>query len=152
MKLVSFSVTNYRSIVAAHKLPISDTTILIGPNNEGKSNILNALTTAIGLIRVHEGGLRGMYNRKLYDWGRDFPISLQESKPNGETIFRVNFLLDTTEITSFRTEVGSSIDGNLPVEIRISHGLEPVFKVLKRGPGGQALSKKGRIVAQFIGK
>ena len=40
MRLVSFSVTNYRSITKAYKLPIRQATILIGPNNEGKSNIL----------------------------------------------------------------------------------------------------------------
>jgi putative ATP-dependent endonuclease of the OLD family len=43
MKLISFSVTSYRSITAAYRLPIGQLTILIGSNNEGKLNILRAL-------------------------------------------------------------------------------------------------------------
>ena len=38
MQLVAFSVTNYRSITRAYKLPLRRSTALIGPNNEGKSN------------------------------------------------------------------------------------------------------------------
>lgn len=47
MKLISFSITNYRSITTAHKIEMSNLTILVGKNNEGKSNILNALNTAM---------------------------------------------------------------------------------------------------------
>lgn len=47
MKLISFSITNYRSITTAHKIEISNLTVLVGKNNEGKSNILNALNTAM---------------------------------------------------------------------------------------------------------
>ena len=47
MQLVSFSVTNYRSITAAYKLSVRQSTVLIGPNNEGKSNVLRALVTAL---------------------------------------------------------------------------------------------------------
>ena len=39
MKLVSFSVTNYRSITKAHKISLGQYTVLLGKNNEGKSNI-----------------------------------------------------------------------------------------------------------------
>lgn len=41
MKLVSFSVTNYRSITKAHKISLGQYTVLLGKNNEGKSNISN---------------------------------------------------------------------------------------------------------------
>lgn len=51
MELVSFSVTNYRSITTAYKLPVKQATILIGPNNEGKSNILRALVTALEVLQ-----------------------------------------------------------------------------------------------------
>lgn len=153
MRLVSFSVTNYRSISSAHQLPISETTVLLGPNNEGKSNILNALATAIELIRGHaRASLRQKYMlREIYDWERDFPVSMQEKKSNGESVFRVEFALTADEISEFRADVKSSLNGNLPIEIRIGR-VEPQFKVLKKGPGGTALSKKGPKVAEFIGK
>lgn len=47
MELVNFSVTNFRSITKAHKVSVSDTTVLIGRNNEGKSNLLRALDVAM---------------------------------------------------------------------------------------------------------
>lgn len=40
MRLVSFSVRRFRSITEAYKLPLGDYSVLVGPNNEGKSNIL----------------------------------------------------------------------------------------------------------------
>lgn len=37
MRLIRFSVTNYRSITTAHKIQMSNMTVLVGKNNEGKS-------------------------------------------------------------------------------------------------------------------
>jgi len=42
MRLIRFSVLNYRSITTAHKIEMSNLTVLVGKNNEGKSNILRA--------------------------------------------------------------------------------------------------------------
>ena len=50
MRLVSFSVSNFRSITTAKKVPLSNYSILVGANNEGKSNILNALAIAMGVL------------------------------------------------------------------------------------------------------
>lgn len=51
MKITAFSVSNFRSITSAHKINISKhTTVLIGKNNEGKSNLLKALQVAMELL------------------------------------------------------------------------------------------------------
>jgi len=83
MKLVSFSIANYRSITTAYRLPIRNSVILIGPNNEGKSNILRALVTSLevlsnlGRMRIYKGRLRdSALAREIYDWSKDYPISL----------------------------------------------------------------------------
>ena len=96
MRLVSFSVTNYRSLTTAHKLPLSNATILLGQNNEGKSNLLAALAAAMTVVsqlaqrRLVQGRLRIPYRpTDFYVWERDFPISLQETQPQGESIFRL---------------------------------------------------------------
>src|SRR5690348_8902702 len=114
MQLVSFSVTNYRSITAAYRLPIRQCTILVGPNNEGKSNILKGLVTALGFLgaldrfRLHRGRLR-MVNREVggYSWAKDFPISLQAKHPTWESLFRLEFKLSESEVAEFETEVDS---------------------------------------------
>jgi predicted ATP-dependent endonuclease of OLD family len=56
MKLVSLTVENFRSITSARKIPISQMTTLIGPNNEGKSNILRALAIAMTSLLRHRRG------------------------------------------------------------------------------------------------
>lgn len=89
MELVNFSVTNFRSITKAHKVSISDTTILIGRNNEGKSNLLRALDVAMSSLQRHaleyrygKPGVRSISRRdeKTFYWERDFPINLQSRK------------------------------------------------------------------------
>jgi hypothetical protein len=52
MELVSFSVQNYRSITKANRIEIGRSTVLVGPNNEGKSNVLRALVTAMEVLKT----------------------------------------------------------------------------------------------------
>src|SRR5439155_12672024 len=158
MDLVSFSVTNYRSITKAYKLPIRRSTVLIGPNNEGKSNILRALVitlemlSRIGGVKIQRGRLRqSERHTDFYDWQSDFPISLQSKSPPGESVFNLELQLSAEEVTEFETEVQSSLNGTLPIKLTLGEK-QPGFKVLKKGPGGPALSKKAEQIAQFISK
>lgn len=159
MKLTSITVENYRSITRAHRVPISDMTVLVGPNNEGKSNILRALVTAMNVLtggpprlppgysQVGRGRLPG-YTR-LYDWDTDFPIHLQEKKPNGHSVILLDFRPTEDELQEFRKEIGSKIKDTLP--LRISLGpREFSVSVHKKGPGGPALTKKSQRIATFV--
>ena len=58
MKLVEFSVSNYRSITSAHKIKLQNFTVLVGKNNEGKSNLLTAMNVAMKALMNH--GMDGM--------------------------------------------------------------------------------------------
>lgn len=92
MKLVEFSVERYRSIIQKSTIQIKDKTVIIGPNNEGKSNILRALIVA---LRVLEGFSSRTHMIKIdtvpsyyilhylkrrkdisFDWESDYPHSL----------------------------------------------------------------------------
>jgi putative ATP-dependent endonuclease of the OLD family len=159
MRLTSFSVDKFRSITRARKLSIQNMTILIGPNNEGKSNILYALVNVLNIVAslsrtsVFRGRLRtqGPLFRNPYQWDRDFPVSLQSKHPDGESVFNLKFQLTEEEIGAFRSEVKSNLDGVLPIQITVGKK-EPGFKIMKRGPGGKALSSKAAAIAQFIGR
>lgn len=160
MKLVSFSIENYRSITKARKLPLNSMTLLIGPNNEGKSNILHALVTVLEVVgeldrmSVFKGRLRtsGAIGRQdTYNWERDFPVSIQLSKPDGESVFHLEFELEQLELNEFKAEVGSRLNGSLPIQLTLGKR-DPGFKVAKQGRGGGALSKKVKEIAKFIGK
>lgn len=158
MELVNFSVTNFRSITKAHKISISGTTILIGKNNEGKSNILKALDVAMNILKNH--AYRMTYKRQnssimrrnesSYFWERDFPITIQSRKTNTSTILRLEFLLSSKEITEFKSEIKSNLNGTLPIEIKIGKDNTPSIKVAKRGSGTKTLNTKSNRIAEFI--
>lgn len=159
MRIVSFSVRNFRSISKTAKLRFHDgITTLIGPNNEGKSNILLALVAALDVAsRLHHYTLlRGgrLYaphlGDRVYRWAADFPVALQATVPRGRSEFDLEFELTTSEVAAFRSEIQSSLNGTLPIRIELGQE-EPKFAVRKRGPGGKALSAKASKIARFIG-
>jgi energy-coupling factor transporter ATP-binding protein EcfA2 len=127
MRLVSFNVLKFRSIKTAHKIKVGDRTILVGPNNEGKSNLIRALATAMRVltrIRANPGLLQSKYIptvifRTLYDWERDYPMELQDSEPNGESVITLEFKLLPDEIEEFKEEIKSDLDGTLPLKISL---------------------------------
>jgi predicted ATP-dependent endonuclease of OLD family len=154
MQLVTFSVTNFRSITTAHKIPIADSTILIGKNNEGKSNLLRALNIAMKALTAHAGeDVQVNYESRdsqTYIWRRDFPISLQRRTRGTESIFRLEFSLNEDEVGEFREIIKSALNGTLPIEIKIGKSNSPEIHVPKRGPGGNALSAKSNKIAKYI--
>src|SRR5437763_6040677 len=89
VRLELFSVRNFRSIAKAEKLPLGEFTVLLGPNNEGKSNILQAMVSGMQELSVAKVGGRSMApgariaRRERaeggYVWARDFPRHLQAS-------------------------------------------------------------------------
>lgn len=155
MKLVSFSITNYRSITVAHKIKIDDITILIGKNNEGKSNILKALSVCLNIIG---NAYYRTYNFKkdrwfmsvddVYIWERDFPISLQNRHRGLYTTFKLEFELCESEIIEFRSYVGSRINGSIQIEIKIGKDNKPIISVPKRGT--KSFEKKADKIRSFI--
>jgi predicted ATP-dependent endonuclease of OLD family len=160
MNLVSFSVTNFRSITTAHKIPIKEIAVLIGKNNEGKSNLLKALNIAMtSLERFGQNADRplrlyhsGIDNFDRYLWERDFPISLQSRTKNTESIFRLEFELNEDEIEEFKKEIKSNLNGTLPIELKIGQSKIPKVTVIKKGKGSPGLNNKSKIIAQYISK
>ena len=157
MNLVEFSVTNFRSITLASKIPISEITVLVGKNNEGKSNMLKALNIAMHILRFHGnkkatryGGYLRKTNELYYNWRRDFPISLQDREKNTASIFRLEFKLDASEISDFKKDVKSSLNGTLPLEIKIGKDRKPKIRVIKKGKGAKTLNDKSETVAAYI--
>lgn len=157
MKLVNFSVSNYRSITAAHRIAFSNVTVLIGKNNEGKSNLLRALEVSMRLLQLHANS--GVISRKIYArdeapyiWKRDFPILLQNRRTSTQTILKLEFLLDDVELQEFKQEIGSNLNGSLPLEIKIGKDPEPQIRLVKSGKGTKTLTSKSAVIAKFIAK
>lgn len=145
MQLVHFTVQNFRSITKAYKLPIDRSTILVGPNNEGKSNILKALVAAMRVLTQRTR----VSHRPIYDWDQDFPVEQQDSQPEGESILIPEFQLNDQEISDFRQEIKSSLNGTLPLRIALGSRRFEVT-VAKKGRGAKTLSGKSKHIAAFV--
>lgn len=159
MKLVGFSAKNFRSISTAYKLPLTDYTVIVGPNNEGKSNILKGLGLALTLLtgnkqqRLRRTGLISYPYQRIdkfdYDWERDFPINLQSTQIEGRSEFTCEFELTDVELNEFRDK--TKINLNSTLKAKISIGKEDVkFDFLMKGKGKEALNKKRVEISQFV--
>ncbi|MFU3821065.1 ATP-dependent nuclease [Pseudomonas aeruginosa] len=163
MKLVSLSINNYRSITRAHKIPLSQFSVLVGKNNEGKSNVLHALNLALEIIKQYparmmrkQGQVGGRENyrtvlrRAGFDWEKDYPISLQEKVRARPCILRLEFSLDEQEILDFHESIGSKLNGTLPIEILISNEFSYDLRVVKSGKGAATLARRSNAICAFV--
>ncbi len=158
MKLMSFSVSNYRSITRAHKIHLHDLTILVGKNNEGKSNIIKALSLSMNIIKRNFISRQSPYYSKYSDsefgyvWQRDFPVLSQNKKTGSKnTKFELEFELTNEELIDFNRKTSSRLSTpDFIVVIEIGEDNIPKINVLKKGTS--KLKKKSRIVNEFITK
>ncbi|HWB33392.1 MAG TPA: AAA family ATPase [Acidobacteriaceae bacterium] len=166
MRLVSLTIKNFRSITAAHKLHFGDSTVLIGPNNEGKSNILRALVTALRVLSRASAALRDrgeasskfkvptfsrIFYRREYSWESDFPIPQRNRSPDGKSEFALEFEFDDAEIAQFKRRIGVQISGRLTIKIALGRDFGNIM-VSKQGPAARELTEKSGVVAQFIAR
>lgn len=165
MKLVSFSVSDFRSITKAKKVPLASYSLLVGANNEGKSNILLALALGMEALVQFKNSVRRdslgrvirvspslMGSRIGYNWRTDFPISKQTTTTKDKaTKVTLEFFLDEKETAEFKEEIGSNLNGTLPIVLEFQSN---DFKVTiaKQGKGGNALTKKAARIAEFVSK
>lgn len=153
MRLSSFSVINYRSITNARKIQTNNMTVLVGKNNEGKSNILRALTLAMDIMKMYASDPRSLRlsanylrSRTRYIWERDYPLSLQERNPNGFSSIDLDFELTATEISAVRDLTGIRLSGHIPVRVSINHSTVKI-DIPKRGtPAFSNVENKLKII------
>lgn len=159
MRLIACTIKNYRSITNTERLPLDSFTALIGPNNEGKSNILRAM--AIALNTLITGNFRASSRRRAllwspsrdsfdrYWWDRDYPKSLQASNSEGRTEIILEFALTSSERLDFRRQVGSN--WNTSLRTKLSFGRSDVkFDVIVQGPAKEIIVGKREEVAKFF--
>jgi len=154
MRLINFSVLNFRSITTAHKIQMSNMTVLVGKNNEGKSNILLALSLAMDIMKLYTDNPRMLnipirFLRTRYVWDRDYPISLQEKNPNGYSSVDLTFELTEGELQSIRGFTGIRLNSYLPVRVSI-YGEEAKIDIPKRGTPAFANNQNKLRIIEFV--
>lgn len=159
MKLVSFSVSNYRSITRAHKIELHDLTILVGKNNEGKSNIIKAISLSMNVIKnygyIRHGAPSSLYSRYLsselgYSWDRDFPVNSQKKETGSKNSkFELEFMLSNDELMQFNKFTSSRLSTpNFIIIIEFGPDNYPNLKVSKKGTS--KLNKNAKLVSEFV--
>jgi len=101
--------------------------------------------------RLAKGEIPGFMYRSLYDWEDDFPMSKQEKQFNGSSVFKLDFVLSEKERESFKTRIGSSLNGTLPIELTVGKS-EALLRVTKQGKGAAALLKKVDKICLFVSR
>ena len=156
MRLTEFSITNYRSITSASKIKLDNLTVLVGKNNEGKSNLLRALDVAMSAMTLFARygkrafGSRTIANRaqEEYDWEKDFPLKLQGRSKNTESRFKLLFRLSKEELVEFTKLTG--IHGNTDIPIVVTIDKNSNFKIDIPKRGAASYKSKAQIVIQYI--
>lgn len=155
MKLSDFSVVNYRSITTARKIKTNNMTVLVGKNNEGKSNILRALTLAMDIMKIYSKDPRSLqiavrpYLKDHYSWEKDYPISLQEKNPNGWSSIDLNFELDEQDILAIRSMTGIRLSGCIPVRVS-TNGAAAKIDIPKRGTAAFADADNKKKIIEYV--
>lgn len=166
MRLKRFSVQNYRSIRSTPRIDVGKNLTIIGPNNEGKSNVVRALVTALRILEIHardryDAASRGRLayrslsrayggSQTSYEYSTDCHVEYQDKK-GSKSVFYLEFHLDNNDIEAFHVDIGSAINEFLPIEISIGSNDIPMFEVKKQGRAKQVLQKKSVKIAKFIG-
>lgn len=136
---------------------MGDLTVLVGPNNEGKSNILQALVTGMDLIaqrpRLRRTGVgRGREEARFagrYVWERDYPVSKQGKHSKQRTILEYTFGLTPSETSSLAAILKHNINSDLPVRLTLGGTNVPEFSVPKQRVG-PLISAKRDDIADFV--
>lgn len=175
MRLSEFSVRNYRSITTQAKVRLHDHTTLVGPNNEGKSNLLRAMALGMELIegwgrlptsfhrqqgvglpasilrsRSRARGSRFVGARDhFWEWERDYPLVKQGTSGVQPTLLRLRFSLTTQENDEFQKATGVKCNGDLPVEIRLNKD-RVTLGIVKQGKGAASYQAKAKEISGFI--
>ena len=154
MKLSSFSVNNYRSITTAREIQTHNMTVLVGKNNEGKSNILRALSLAMDIMKLYADEPRALnyairHMRRRYSWERDYPISLQEKNPNGFSSVRFVFELTNEEKADIRNLTGIRLSTDIPVKVSINNS-QIKIEIPKRGTTAFTDTEKKQKIIDYV--
>lgn len=163
----------YRSIDRQAEFAVADFTVLLGPNNQGKSNLLRAAVLAMEVIETwaslprSAGDGRPLPSRLFsrtrfrpagrqpragepvgYEWDRDFPLFARDRKGSQKsTVVTLEFELDQSEQVEFKTATNISTNHRLPVRVTLNdEGAS--LTVPKQGKGQH--SKHAREIAGFV--
>ncbi|WP_167001010.1 AAA family ATPase [Mumia sp. ZJ430] len=174
MRLTKVSVQKYRSIDQQAQFNVGDFTVLVGPNNQGKSNLLRAAVLAMEVVEAWAtaqpaGRAQGQLPTRFfsrqrfrfsgrqaarfgdavgYDWDRDYPLFARDRRgAQRSTVVNLEFELDEQEQVDFKALTMIATNQRLPIRVTLNE--ESVsLAVPKQGKGQHG--ERAREIAGFI--
>ncbi len=153
MQLTYVTISNYRSITSAYKIDLSNLTVLLGKNNEGKTNIIRAIKLGMDILQNIDMFYpkKRLVRRFGYEWHLDYPLSLQNArKEDKSTAIRFDFNLTPVETQELYGKIGSNINGALSIYISIGQANSVSVTVPKRGKNAKSISGKIIEICEYI--
>lgn len=173
MRLARVGVSKYRSIDQQAVFEVDDFTVLVGPNNQGKSNLLRAAVLAMQVIeswarlperlatevklplaevlrdasfRLGRSDRQGRYVG--YSWEADYPVFARGRRGvKSATEIRLDFELNEQEQIEYRRSTSVSTNEKLPILITLD-AQSVSLSVYKRGPGRH--QENAGSIARFV--
>lgn len=152
MELVSVKVRNFRNIKNA-KVDIADLTCLVGPNNEGKSNLLRALSLGLSTLLGEPTSSGTRYISEA--WGDStVQFNPRTDLPYGankrvRTEIELEFKFTDPETADLCHRVGHNLNDRLPVVMSFNRSGEGSIRVAKQRVAGE-LTAKVDIIRKFF--
>lgn len=157
MIISRFEVSNFRSITLTEAIDFSQYNVIVGANNIGKSNLINALVLALNLVkqssymRLLRGVQRGALNidRNQYDRKRDFPKNVKNPERKS-TIFRLTFELSDSEKEILHREYSININKQITLRFYFSNDNRGTYDVVMRGKASKKFNNNKHLIAKYI--
>lgn len=174
MRLTKVAVQKYRSIDHQAEFHVGDFTVLVGPNNQGKSNLLRAAVLAMEIVQSWatvpgpmgsqsqlplrlllrpRNRLAGRQVARFgdsvgYDWDRDFPLFARDRRgAQKSTVVNLEFELDELEQTEFKSATTITTNQRLPIRVTLNED-RVSLTVPKQGKGQHG--ERAQEIAKFI--
>lgn len=164
MELKKISIYNFRSISIAENIELSNYTILIGKNNEGKTNVLSAVGIAINSIENPKSRYDVNFHQRLfsrefeYNLERDYPVRLNTGnyEKMQPTKITMNFNFTDEERKKFKELIGIKNNGLLCLEIKYiknentNYFISQFLVKGKKGKGATTYKNNINLILDFI--
>lgn len=155
MRLRTFYVKSYRSIVEATLDDLQQYCVIVGPNNSGKSNLLRAIYISLSIAlegdfqRARRNGQYSYaYRGENYNWARDIPVSMKDDK-NASTTFKLTFEFSDDEKNDFRDKFGINLSKSLQMKFQLfSRNTE--YNIIMPGRAKKPMEEKIQEIGLFI--
>lgn len=147
MKLTEIRIKNFRSIIDTKVVPINQVTVIVGKNNQGKSNFIKAIDVAFqSLSYFSSNGSMRIRRSAIYDYERDFP--LYDKCSSRKTEISLKLTLSEEESVKLFSIIENKISDYINVIVTIDENSRIEIKFSKRGASG--LNEHIKDISVFI--